>query len=84
VPSFVPTPDHVLLRGLCRLRAGLRVAGALDGVPDGLLLRMNVPPRRGEITVPCQVAQRVGVHVRRPSGEAGMAEGVEREFRDLR
>ena len=89
VPSFVPTPDHVL-RGLyrfgcgrCRLRAGLAVARAFDGFLDRLHLRVDVTPRGREIAVPGEVAQGVRVHVRRPSREAGVAEGVERELRDL-
>ena len=63
VPSFVPTPDHVL-RGVCRggrgLRAGMAVARAFDGFLDRLHLRVDVAARRGEVAVAGEVAQVYG------------------------
>jgi hypothetical protein len=60
------------------------ISRAFNGFHDGVRLRVNIPPRSGEIPMSGQVSKGVGVHVSRPPGQTGMPEGIEREGCNLR
>jgi hypothetical protein len=51
---------------------------------DRLGLRVDIPFCGGKIAVPGKVRQSVGIHVSRPTGQAGVAERVQREWLDFR
>ena len=62
-----------------RIVPTLRTSRALHRCACVVLLRKNISLGDAHVFVAGQVRQRPGVHVRRPAGQAGMAEGIERE-----
>ena len=54
-------------------------SGLFDRHARVVFLRVHVPSGDRHITVPCEISERPWVHERRPTRQARVPEGVERE-----